>query len=112
MTPDEKRRARLELLHVIQMVNPIGEPFNDALFLCATALAADDPDLRGRSRQKIASRLKMQSALMQAFQTAVVVAAKEAGHGQLPFPEAAEAIGTDFGALRRYYLSQLEAIVL
>ena len=112
MDTEEKRRARLALLQTIAQVQAVGEPFNDALFLCATALAAEDAEARKRALAKISGRLRMQSALLQMFQSNVVNTAREMGEGTLPFAEAAASIGETFGDLRDSYVSQLRRIML
>ena len=42
---ERKRRDRLTLLHLIQNIRPIGEPFNDALFDCATVLIGGEEEI-------------------------------------------------------------------
>lgn len=107
---EQRRRDRLALLHKIQMLRPIGEPFNDALFLCATALMGGEAGKRALA--KIDSRLHAQDALVKALQTTVVVRAAAMGFGAMAFEDAALAIGEEFGKLRDAFLLQLDTIML
>ena len=108
MTPEQKRRARLALLQEINHLEPIGEPFNDALFLVATVLAAKEPEAAGRALEKIHKRLGRQCLLAQGYMSAVITRAEELGKGKLPFPEAVVQIGTaEFDPLRTSFLEQL-----
>lgn len=95
---------------MIRQVEPVGEPFNDALFLCASALQGGEEGERALT--KINGRLHLQSALLQVYQSNVVTKARDMGFGLLPFVEAATAIGEEFGTLRDVYLLQLREIML
>ena len=105
---ERKRRDRLTLLHLIQNIRPIGEPFNDALFDCATVLAGGEAGERAYTR--IQNRLRVQNDLVKAFQTSVIVKADELGMGNMEFEAAAEIIGEEFGKLRDVFLLQLREI--
>lgn len=103
------RECLPDLFGILDMAEPCGEPFNDALYLVREMLSTE-PACRLRAKEISWRRMARQKALTEAYHSAVVEHAESAGHGKLTFADAQVALGREFELLRDVWGEQFKAL--
>lgn len=94
-----------DLFGILDMAEPCGEPFNDALVLVREMLASE-PEARLRAKEIVWRRMARQQALTEAYRSAII----EAAGGGLTFAQAVASIGERFKGLRAAWGEQFKAL--